>query len=397
MRITYAIIALILSFTSSLFACRIWAVITKSDAVLSSLSEQEYANVQSELNTLYEQSAYQPNGWALLGYGKETGSPIELLHRSAIPAIQDSENYWATVNDLITEGNRSIGIGHIRMASSGTGSIPNPHPWLFETEEITYSLAHNGTISKSMLYNLITEDGIDISWLEKHPPQTFGGGDWKTTGWASVVDSELILLLIMKHIDIKKDVKGGLKSALRSIRDNGVNPYATNIVFSNGKTLYVYGGQNGLSFAESSEHISVMSRRPPTGEAARLNWQGIKNGELLVINHEGLKRFPNFTKDEPEVTIQKISPKVYPAFPNPFNNSVSIQIELPDDMTASYEIFNILGEKMKDGRLRPGVVTNHTIQWTPEDMHGNQLPSGSYFLLVSAGQDIFRQKVLYLK
>ena len=61
------------------------------------------------------------------------------------------------------------------MASSGAISIPNPHPWIFYFNEKPFSLIHNGTVNKNILYNLITNDGSDESWLLSYPLDTFGG------------------------------------------------------------------------------------------------------------------------------------------------------------------------------------------------------------------------------
>ena len=85
------------------------------------------------------------------------------------------------------------------MASSGANAIPNPHPWIFYYNEKPFSLIHNGTVNKNILYNLITDYGNDLNWLESYPPQTFGGGIWNEEGWNHVIDSELILLLIMRE------------------------------------------------------------------------------------------------------------------------------------------------------------------------------------------------------
>ena len=70
-------------------------------------------------------------------------------------------------------------------------------------EDTVFSLMHNGTVNKDLLLNLITDSGTDSSWIETHPPQTFGGGHWNEGGWESVVDSELILLHVMKKINLQ--------------------------------------------------------------------------------------------------------------------------------------------------------------------------------------------------
>ena len=137
---------LIMFWVQPLSACRLWAVCTKTDVTLNTVSAQELAILNSELYTLYIQSQYNPNGWALLRYDHEQTYPLEPLMRSEQAAYEDSAIYWQTVNILLQEGAGKIGIGHVRAATSGASNIPNPHPWLFHDDR-TYSFAHNGDVS----------------------------------------------------------------------------------------------------------------------------------------------------------------------------------------------------------------------------------------------------------
>ena len=178
----------IVLWSSPLSACRIWAVCTKAGLTLNTDTDEEVSILNSELYDLYIQSQYNPNGWSLLRYDIEQTYPLEPLMRSEQSAYEDSATYWQTVDMLFQEGSGKIGVGHVRAATSGASSIPNPHPWLFHSG-ITYSFVHNGNVSKDLLYGLITDQGMDQSWLDEHPPQTFGVGSWEDNGWSSVVDS----------------------------------------------------------------------------------------------------------------------------------------------------------------------------------------------------------------
>lgn len=387
-------IILIASFTSSLFACRIWGIIAKSDVDFSTLSIREKAVVTEELQRLYEQSAYHPAGWALLGLKPKSNNPVGFLDRSPDPANQNPEQYWNAVNILLSDPGTTMGIGHVRMATSGINTTPNPHPWIFQSELGTFSLSHNGTISKTILYDLITENGTDKSWLSQHPPQTFGSGSWEEDGWNAVVDSELMLILIMKHIDMKKSVYYGLMSALMALEEKGASTYQTNIVFSDEASLYVYGGRNGLSIAESEEHFAVMSSPPISGEAGALSWSGIEHGELVILSTDGIKRIPEFTKKKPELYDKGKKFKVIRAFPNPFNSSVKVDVEMSENDQAFYAVYNLTGEIVSEGIIPSGKQSMH---WHPENRSGNPLPSGSYIIQITAGGKDIRQKVLYLK
>ena len=207
---------LVMLWVQPILGCRIWAVCTKTGVTLNIISTEELSILNSELYALYIQSLYNPYGWSLLRYDHEQTYPLEPLMRSEHSAYEDSAVYWQTVDMLFQEGTGKIGVGHVRAATSGASSIPNPHPWLFHNDR-TYSFVHNGDVSKDLLYNLITNQGMDQSWLDEHPPQTFGGGDWQNDGWSSVVDSELIMLLIMQQVSLYGNILAGLQSAFSMI------------------------------------------------------------------------------------------------------------------------------------------------------------------------------------
>ena len=266
----------IFHISAELCACRIWAVIAKNDLVLNMANDEELEFASYQLGALYDQSQYNQDGWAVIRYGINLDPASEIIFRSELPANQDSLNYWTNMSTIFSEQSESIGIAHIRTATSGASLIPNPHPWLFQDSK-TYSFVHNGGASKELLYDLITNNGSDESWLEQHPPQTFGNGDWRDNGWNSVVDSELIMLLIMKQINIFDDVLVGLESAFSMMSEGGISPYMLNSVFSDSESLYVYGGSNGLQFSESESFYSVMSS-PPNNSSISYNWEPISSG-----------------------------------------------------------------------------------------------------------------------
>ena len=59
------------------------------------------------------------DGWSLFGYGQGDLDSLNPIQRSEIPAAQDSSLYWSAVEVLLNNANR-IGLGHLRLASSGT-------------------------------------------------------------------------------------------------------------------------------------------------------------------------------------------------------------------------------------------------------------------------------------
>ena len=391
-------VALFLTLFQPLSACWIWAVSAKSGLTLSELNEYDKAIIYSELQGLVQQSQYAPDGWALLGYSLEQSYPLGLLQRSEIPAYMDSAAFWSTAGALLEESAGKLGLGHVRAASSGASGIPNPHPWLF-TGSQTYSLVHGGTVNKNMLYNLMTDSGNDLSWLTAHPPQTFGVDTWQdSSGWANVVDSELILLFIMQQVELQGTILMGLEAAFSSLLAAGVAPGQLNIVFSDGQNLFVFGGAGGLSIAETESHIVVMTSPSGEGEAASLDWTGLGNGELLVIGSDGIIRYPDFAgvtgEDPPAVPA---GPWLLPAYPNPFNGAVTIRFDLTHAQRPILIIHDLLGATVFRTEIPARSRAAGTMAWIPRNPNGQSLPSGTYLVRIQANNGYDSQKILFIK
>ena len=391
-------VALFLTLFRSISACWIWAVSAKSEMTLSELDQYNKSLIYSELQGLVHPSQYANDGWALLGYNLGQSDPLGLLQRSQIPAYMDSVNFWITADSLLEGSTGKLGLGHVRAASSGASSIPNPHPWLF-TGNPTYSLFHGGTVNKNIIYNLITDSGNDLSWLLTHPPQTFGVDTWQdSTGWANVVDSELILLFIMQQIGFQGTILIGLETAFSLLLSAGVFPGQLNIVFSDGQNLFVFGGTRGLSITETESHIVVMTSPSGEGEAASLDWTGLENGELLVIGSDGISRYPDFagvTGEDPPAVPN--GPWLLPAYPNPFNGAVTIRFKLVHAQRPILIIHDLLGAAVYRTEIPPRSRVAGTMVWIPRNPNGQSLPSGTYLVRIQANNGYDSQKILFIK
>ena len=142
-------------FSSELFGCRIWAVISKSGYSLNLTNQQELNFVNSQLNALFDQSQYNQDGWAVIRYGLDQDNVNDSVFRSTLPANQDSLNYWFVMNGIFNQPEQNIAIAHIRTATSGASAIPNPHPWVFESDR-TYSFVEiSNSIFKETSLDLI--------------------------------------------------------------------------------------------------------------------------------------------------------------------------------------------------------------------------------------------------
>ena len=374
-------------------ACKLWGTCTKTNITLPELSDDSFTDLDLQLREFFLQSNQMINGWALLGYGNNAGEQITPLHRSSEPATNDSLLYWQKVDTLLQMESGKIGIGHLRLASSGSESIPNPHPWMFHDNGLSYSLVHNGTISKVLLRDLITDDGFNTSWLDDHPPQTFGGGNWNGSGWANVVDSELLMLFIMRNINTHQSSVSGFKISMLELVNAGVNASQLNIIFSDGISLFIFGGQDGLYTKESTDCFSVMTQ-PPQEEI--VSWDGIGHQEIIIIRDDGLIRYADYVEnnlDRFETIIVPSFLQMSPAFPNPFNGELSFYLEGLVVGNINISIYSITGT-LVDQFIVPG-MNNEKIKVNWQSI--NELSSGTYFIKTKSNELEQSQKILFVK
>lgn len=390
------IIIFIFVFLSELSACRIWATILKSGNSFSSLDQEEQELIQIQMSAYYDQSQYNANGWSIIQYERQPNVIENNIYRSAYPAVQDSANYWQIMNTVLNDSLHNMVIAHLRAATSGASSIQNPHPWIFESDSV-YSFVHNGGASKDVLYNIITENGTDVSWLIQNPPQTYGEGDWQDEGWSSVVDSELIMLLIMKEITAYSSVIEGLQSALSKMLSNGIYPSMLNFVFSDSKSLYAYGGNNGLKIMESNSYFSIMSS-PPSNQQMYA-WEPINSNELTIIKENSITKYQTFAStsiEQPDVILPK-SAKLYSPYPNPFNGRLSIPFDVNLAQLPNISIYNIEGKRIFTKNLSGNDINRGKIYWNVSNNQTHNPSSGIYIVKLYTRTNSESSKIMFIK
>ena len=81
-----------------------------------------------------------------------------------------------------------------------------------------------------------------------------------------------------------------------------------------------------------------------------------------------------------------------PAYPNPFNGSITVGYKITAPTTITASIINLAGETivtLVDGSAEPG---SHTIVWRPKSV-----PSGIYIFRVKSAEHSRVQKIYYIK
>ena len=86
------------------------------------------------------------------------------------------------------------------------------------------------------------------------------------------------------------------------------------------------------------------------------------------------------------------------AYPNPFNPEVTVEYELGhSEQQGSAFVTDLKGQHIKTVRKFYGSKGMHKISWNGDNDHGDNVPSGLYFLSIKAGNTIKSAKILLLE
>lgn len=117
-------------------------------------------------------------------------------------------------------------------------------------------------------------------------------------------------------------------------------------------------------------------------------WLGTMNG-LLRYDHNSMDI------EEQKKTISGI--KNIAVYPNPSNQTISVTFHTKKPGYTSYEIFNILGQKVKQVNLGRCDAGKYTFTWNGVDGDSNLVESGVYILSLRQDENVATVKFLFLK
>jgi hypothetical protein len=120
------------------------------------------------------------------------------------------------------------------------------------------------------------------------------------------------------------------------------------------------------------------------------------SGELIFVadlTNLGIYRYtgPGAVSDENNAI--PLSFALYPAYPNPFNSSATIRFAVSRPGQVSLEVYDPLGRRVRE--LTPAGWFGAGLHTLPLD--GANLPAGSYFIVLDAGEDVLAAPVTVVK
>lgn len=168
-----------------------------------------------------------------------------------------------------------------------------------------------------------------------------------------------------------------------------------------GKQLYGWGKFPWFMVSARETNSIDSSVYRASGSAGPRQVVAMDNLRYFVSNRSDLifsipsQSFSSLT-DIGEESYSPASPEYYihPAYPNPFNPSVSISGKAPGGIPVTYEVYTVLGEMVASDILPPSHdgAFRFTVHFSEYSA-----PAGIYFCRVSAGSLISTQKLMLLK
>jgi len=89
--------------------------------------------------------------------------------------------------------------------------------------------------------------------------------------------------------------------------------------------------------------------------------------------------------------------KIKPAYPNPFNPSAKIDMEIPDAGIVQIKIYDLLGRVVLEHKKEYPSAGHYQFVWNPRTATGQSLATGTYIVTVMHQNKINTQKITFLK
>jgi hypothetical protein len=253
--------------------CRMWGMV--SQTLPPTVVMDQLVNFLDSLKNLGggPDGPGNVNGWGLIYYDH---SGTLFVARGQPEAYAD--NNFNTAAQALASSGAQVGMGHVRAASSGAVSIPDPHPFVRVYDGKTWTFAHNGGLNIANLKTM-----IGPTYLAYFTPTV--GSSWNDP---NVIDSDLYMVYILKCIDgASGNVKAGIAEAETEIYKTDGSSNA-NFLLSDGSLMWGYkksvDSSHPLCYKyDASQQYSAIASQPPEGSGSG-NWISMSNFNLVEIS-----------------------------------------------------------------------------------------------------------------
>jgi predicted glutamine amidotransferase len=306
----------------------------------------------------------------------------------------------------LRDARASIIMCHARNATANPFA-PGNHPFIFNLNNVTYTLMHNGFISLEARRFMINEiAGLDSEWFSDNQPNLTGFVNSNNPEYW--IDSEVLFHYLLCHIKQNdNDVYKGLKLSLKKIEHfMKLSTNVVNFVLSNGHQLYVFRSSSltainsnyKLSYKDSGTGFYGVRSGVPTSNETQ-----VSQFELVIFSQDAkIQRYPSFLYDEalsayrPGHNSVIGSRSSHPALGNN-ESGVRIAFSLTTASRIKLSIYNMKGQLVKQLADKVYLAGSHTVYWKGQNNNGNSVVPGVYFIETINGNSRSLNKVIYYR
>ena len=84
-------------------------------------------------------------------------------------------------------------------------------------------------------------------------------------------------------------------------------------------------------------------------------------------------------------------------YPNPFNPTTTLRLDLPEVSDVNVVIYNMLGQKVKTFNMQSTPAGYHSLTWNATNDYGDPLSAGVYLYQLKAKDFVKTRKMVLLK
>ncbi len=169
-----------------------------------------------------------------------------------------------------------------------------------------------------------------------------------------------------------------------------------------GKMLKEYGIEVPEDFGEHREMWNKLNReqrKTIRTKIREMREEGTTRAEIREEIHKMIQEFKMNESDlkidqKAETSGENLSIRSYP---NPFNPETNIEYNLKSSAQVSITIYNVQGKQIRSLANNYRQTGTYTIRWDGVNESGTLVPSGVYFIRISAGNETLNHRIVMMK
>lgn len=136
---------------------------------------------------------------------------------------------------------------------------------------------------------------------------------------------------------------------------------------------------------------------PPTDHAWRVQLNGIiDNVPSSFTSNTNYTDIGGTVAVDDVVELPTIA-QLYTNYPNPFNPSTTIRVDLNQDQFVSLDIYNVRGEHVSNLISGDQLAGQYSLHWDATDSFGEVLPAGVYIYTLRTTESVSSKRMMLLK